>query len=64
MYRPNIFVQLLPALLILLTAGCATLPKDVDRPESYALNDTDNTAIGTSKGKSGTSGKVRISFVG
>jgi putative cardiolipin synthase len=29
-----------------MVAGCATLPKDFDRPESYALNDTENTALG------------------
>ena len=46
MYRPAIIVQLLVAAAILIIAGCATLPKDFDRPESYALTDTENTAFG------------------
>ena len=51
MYRPTIIVQLLTAVLILLNAGCATLPKDFDRPESYALTDTENTALGKVRAK-------------
>ena len=46
MYRPTIFVQLLTAVLFLLIISCATLPKDFDRSESYALTDTENTALG------------------
>jgi len=34
-----------------MTAGCATLPKDFDRPESYALTDTENTAFGKARAK-------------
>lgn len=30
----------------LLVAGCASLPKDVERPESYALQNTNDTKIG------------------
>ena len=51
MYRPTIIVQLLTAVLIFLIAGCATLPKDFDRPESYALTDTENTALGKARAK-------------
>jgi putative cardiolipin synthase len=51
MYRPAIIVQLLTAVLILLIAGCATLPKDFDRSESYALTDTENTALGNARAK-------------
>ena len=51
MYRPTIIVQLLTAVLILLIAGCATLPKDFDRPESYALTDTENTSFGKVRAK-------------
>ena len=32
--------------LFIMIAGCATLPKDFDRPESYALADTENTLFG------------------
>jgi putative cardiolipin synthase len=31
---------------ILIIVGCATLPKDFDRPESYALTDTEYTTFG------------------
>ncbi|MCW9094843.1 MAG: phospholipase D family protein [Ignavibacteriaceae bacterium] len=51
MYRPTIIVQLLAAVLILLIAGCATLPIDFDRSESYALTDTENTALGNVRAK-------------
>jgi putative cardiolipin synthase len=33
---------------VLMIGGCATLPKDFDRPESFALTDTENTAFGKS----------------
>jgi putative cardiolipin synthase len=46
MYRPPIITLLLAAVAILIIAGCATLPKDFDRPESYALTDTGNTVFG------------------
>ena len=32
-------------------AGCAALPKDFDRPESYALANTENTAFGKARVK-------------
>ena len=31
--------------------GCATLPKDFDRPESYAFTDTESTAFGKARTK-------------
>jgi len=46
MYRPPIITLLLAAVAILIIAGCATLPKDFDRPESYALTDTGVTVFG------------------
>jgi len=44
MYRPAIIIHLLAVTAVLLIAGCATLPKDFDRPASYALRDTLDTA--------------------
>jgi putative cardiolipin synthase len=52
MYRPPIITLLLAAVAILIIAGCATLPKDFDRPESYALTDTGNTVFGKAHAKS------------
>lgn len=37
-------VNLLAALSLFLISGCATLPKDFERPESYAYTDTANTS--------------------
>ena len=34
-------------LLALLMHGCATLPKNFERPVSHAVTDTDDTLIGT-----------------
>ena len=49
MNRPAIVIQLTVAAVILMVAGCATLPKDFDRPESYALPDTANTFFGKTR---------------
>ena len=46
MNRTATIIQLVAAVVILMTAGCATLPKDFDRPESYALTDTESTTFG------------------
>ena len=46
MRRPFIIIYVAAALAIIMNAGCATLPKDFDRPESYALADTENTLFG------------------
>ena len=51
MYRPAIIVKLLAAAFILIIAWCATLPKDFDWPESYALTDTENTTFGKARAK-------------
>jgi putative cardiolipin synthase len=51
MYRRGIIIQFLATLLILMIAGCATLPKNFDRPESYALTDTENTSLGKVRAK-------------
>ncbi len=32
--------------ILLVVGGCASLPKDFDKPESYAFADTDDTALG------------------
>jgi len=36
-------------LALLLASGCATLPKDYDKPVTYAYADTDNTAFGKAR---------------
>ena len=51
MYRPAIIIHLSAVAALLLIVGCATLPKDFDRPESYALTDTENTALSKARGK-------------
>jgi hypothetical protein len=49
MYRPAIIIHLSAVMAILIIVGCATLPKDFDRPESYALTDTEDTTFGRSR---------------
>ena len=39
-------IHLVAILALFLIGGCATLPKDFDRPESYAYTDTDDTSFG------------------
>lgn len=39
-------------LFVLLASGCATTPRDVDRPESYAFENTDATFLGQLTGPS------------
>ncbi len=51
MYKSSIIIHLAAAVAILMISGCATLPKDFDRPESYALTDTENTAFGKARAK-------------
>jgi putative cardiolipin synthase len=46
MFRQNAFIALTAILTLVLAAGCATLPKDFERPESYAYTDTANTSFG------------------
>ena len=51
MMRPSLIVYLAAALAIIMNAGCATLPQDFDRPESYALTDTEDTAFDKARAK-------------
>ena len=61
MFRIATILNLAATLTLILIVGCATLPKDFDRPESYALTDTEDTHFGrehaaeraTHPGKSG-----------
>ena len=41
-----ITVYLIGIALVCLLIGCATLPKDFDKPTSHAFTETDNTIIG------------------
>ena len=49
MYRTAIILHFAAALTILMIVGCATLPEDFDRPESYALTDTEDTDLGRAR---------------
>lgn len=51
MYKHSLIIHLLTAVLIFTPASCATLPKDFNRPESYALIDTENTVFGKDHAK-------------
>jgi len=48
MHKAGIIVHLAAA-AILMIAGCATLPTNFERTESYALTDTENTAFGRAR---------------
>jgi len=43
---PAVSINFAAAAAMLITVGCATLPKNFERPESYALTDTENTTFG------------------
>jgi putative cardiolipin synthase len=45
-YRTAVVLHFAAALTLILIVGCATLPKDFDRPESYAFADTEETHFG------------------
>jgi putative cardiolipin synthase len=45
-YRSGIIYHFAVALTIISIGGCATLPEDFDRPQSYALTDTEDTHFG------------------
>ena len=47
MDRPTVIVRFVAAAVMLMIAGCATLPKDFHRPESHVLTDTQHTFLGT-----------------
>ena len=46
MFRIATILNLTATFTLILIFGCATLPKDFDRPESYALTDTEDTHFG------------------
>jgi len=46
MIRHNIFLMLLNVMTLCYLGGCAALPKDFNKPASYAYTDTDNTLLG------------------
>ncbi|UCG14745.1 MAG: phospholipase D family protein [Deltaproteobacteria bacterium] len=50
MLRKYFIIILMTALGLFLINSCATLPKDFDRPPSYAFTDTDSTRLGTFRG--------------
>jgi putative cardiolipin synthase len=49
MIRQNSFIILIVILTLALAGGCATLPENVERPESYAYTDTENTGFGRAR---------------
>ena len=49
MFNLTKIIHLVAILALLLIGGCATLPKDFDRPESYAYTDTDDTSFGKAR---------------
>jgi putative cardiolipin synthase len=49
MIRQNSFIILMAILTLVLAGGCATLPEDFERPESYAYTDTDDTSFGKAR---------------
>ncbi|MBW2193037.1 MAG: phospholipase D family protein [Deltaproteobacteria bacterium] len=49
MIRKFLYAFLLIALSLFLLGGCATLPKDFDRPISHAYTDTDDTRLGKNR---------------
>jgi cardiolipin synthase C len=46
MFNLSKIIHLVVILALFLIGGCATLPKDFDRHESYAYTDTDDTSFG------------------
>ena len=49
MHRVVNIIHKASAVAMLMIVGCATLPDDFDRSESYALTDTENTTFGRSR---------------
>jgi len=47
----NRFLQILVVSFLLLAGGCASLPENTNRQESYALTDTDDTSFGRKVGR-------------
>ena len=46
MFRQHLVIIFVAVMGLLFTGGCATLPEDFERPESYAFTDTDDTRLG------------------
>ena len=44
--RLEFITHFLVAIAFLALTGCATLPKNFERPESYAFTDTEDTLLG------------------
>ena len=49
MIHKNSIIFLLVILAMLIAGGCATLPENFEKPESYAYTDTDDTRIGQAR---------------
>jgi putative cardiolipin synthase len=49
MFRQHLVIIFVAVMGLLFTGGCATLPVDFERPESYAFTDTENTAFGRAR---------------
>jgi len=49
MIHKNSIILLLVILTLLIVGGCATLPENFEKPESYAYADTDDTRIGQAR---------------
>ena len=49
MIHKNSSIFLLAILAMLIAGGCATLPENFEKPESYAYTDTDDTPIGRAR---------------
>ena len=49
MIHRNSIIFLLVILTLLIVGGCATLPENFEKPESYAYTDTDDTRIGQAR---------------
>jgi putative cardiolipin synthase len=49
MFKSIRIIGLLASLALFLLSGCATLPKDFERPVSHAYTDTDDTRLGLAR---------------
>ena len=49
MIHKNLIIFLLIILALLVVGGCATLPENFEKPESFAYTDTDDTRIGRAR---------------
>ena len=49
MIRKNLIIFYMVIQALLFVGGCATLPEDFEKPESYAYTDTDDTRLGSGR---------------